>query len=107
MTKIERNTLTKHITKMTKEYNVQWEELKLQVNDYGYQSDYPMQYEFIYPIKILIQKLSLEEKQLLIDERKRQAIGIQFDSNEDCLRIYEGYVMEEILRRATKATYYM
>jgi hypothetical protein len=107
MTKKEREIIGKQISAIIKKYRDDWQELKEQISSYGYQSDYPAQYEFSKPIKYLIDGLDEEKKQILIDEWKSKKDRMQFDSDLKYLEQYKAYIMEIIVSRASKATYWM
>lgn len=107
MTKVERELLGKRISNIIKQYKEDWQDLKEQIYAQGYQSYYTCQEQFEYPIKMLVRKLSPDEVQLLINEWKNRRERIQFDNDEDYLKQYEPYIMEELVSRASKATYYM
>lgn len=51
--------------------------------------------------------LSKDEKQSLVDEWKNKKERIQFDSDQEYLKQYELFIMEELVSRASKATYWM
>lgn len=107
MTKKEREIIGKQISAIIKKYRDEWQVLKQQISDYRYQSDYPAQYEFVEPIKYLIDSLDGEKQQMLIDEWKSKKDRMQFDSDERYLEQYKAYIMEIIVARASKATYWM
>jgi hypothetical protein len=103
MTRKERELIGKQISAIIKKYKNEWQELKEQISNYGYQSDYSALYEFQKPIKYLIDDLDVKQKQMLIDEWKSKKERIQFDSYERYLEQYKRYIMEEIVSRASKA----
>lgn len=107
MTKGEREIIGKQISNIIKESKEEWQDLKEQISTLGYQSYYTTQEEFEYPIKMLIRKLSPIDKQSLINEWKSRKERVQFEDDDAYLEIYKAYIMEEIVSRATKATYYM
>ena len=107
MTKIERQLIGKQISALIKEYREEWQTLKELISDYGYQMLYPTQDEFVKPIQKIIRELSVDDKQALIGEWRSRIERIQFDSDEKYLKQYEAYIMEEIVARARKATYWM
>jgi len=107
MTKKERELIGKQISALSKEYKTEWQDLKEQISDYGYQLFYPAQEEFKYPVQKIIRELSLEEREALVMEWKSRTDRVQFDTNERYLQQYELYIMEEIVARAKKATYWM
>lgn len=104
MTKVEREILSKSISNLSKKYKEEWQLLKEQIFDYGYQSVYPAQDEFTKPIYFLVVNLSDEEKRVLINEWKSKSERIQFETDERYLKQYEAYIMEELVSRASKAT---
>lgn len=107
MTKNERVLIGKQISNIIQVYKTEWKELKEQISSQGYQSQYSTQYDFEHPIKKLINSLSDDDKQALINEWKSRKERIQFESDEIYLKQYEAYIMEEIVSRASKASYYM
>jgi len=107
MTKQERLLIGKKISAIIKKYKSEWQELKEQISDYGYQPLYPAQDLFRSPIKYLVQNLNECDTKALISEWKSKEERIQFESDERYLQQYELYIMEEIVARAKKATYWM
>jgi len=107
MTKVERTILSPKISKMIKEEKIYWQELKEQIYQNGYQNYYSSQEYFDIPIKHIILSLSKDEKQSLINEWKNKKERIQFDSDQKYLKQYELFIMEELVSRASKATYWM
>ena len=107
MTKKERELIGKQISSLSKKYKEEWQELKEQISDYGYQDFYPAQDYFIRPIKRIISSLSDEDKLSLVAEWKSRPERMQFDNDKTYLVQYEAYIMEELVSRARKATYWM
>lgn len=107
MTKIERTILSSEISQMIKENRTNWQNLKEEISQNGYQSHYSSQEYFDMPIKYIILSLSKNEKQSLISEWKNRKERILFDSDQKYLKQYELFVMEELVSRASKATYWM
>lgn len=105
MTKTEIKILSKKITSLKSKYKEYWEDLKEQISDLGYQDYYPCQESFVSPIKNLILSLEKDEKQSLINEWKSKKERIQFEKDEDYLKQYELYIMEEIIKRINKSIY--
>lgn len=105
MTKIEIKILSKKITSLKSEYKKYWEDLKEQISKLGYQIYYTCQESFELPIRKLIISLSENEKQSLINEWKSKKERIQFEKDEDYLKQYELYIMEEIIKRINKSIY--
>ncbi len=103
MTKTEIKILSKKITLLKSKYKGYWEDLKEQISDLGYQDYYTCQESFISPIKSLIDSLEKDEKQSLINEWKSKKDRIQFEKDEDYLKQYEFYIMEEVIRRINKS----
>lgn len=104
MTKKEREILSKKISSMIKRYKYEWNELKEEILDYGYQSYYSSSDAFREEIEILIRNLTREEKDILILEWKTQKSRIQFESDEFYIKQYKLFVMEELVSRALRAT---
>ena len=107
MTKIEREILSKKISAIIKSHKYSWQDLKEQIADYGYQYQYDTQEAFIDPIRLMIKTLKDNDKKILIDEWKRYKERIQFDTDKEYLKQYELFVMEELVQRARKASYYI
>lgn len=107
MTIKEREIIGKQISAIIKNCKDEWQNLKEQISDYGYQSYYPTQDYFVKPIQNLIDGLNDEKKQILINEWKSKKNRIQFDSDSKYLEQYKAYIMEEIVSRASKAAYYI
>ena len=105
MTKIEIKILSKRITSLKSKYKEYWVDLEEQISDLGYQDYYPCQESFVSPIKNLILSLEENEKQSLINEWKSKKERIQFEKDEDYLKQYELYIMEEIIKRINKSIY--
>ena len=107
MTKNERTLIGSEIKSIIKEYKTEWQELKEQVYSQGYQPIYFAEDDFKFPIKKLINNLSNDTKQSLINEWKSRKERMQFQNDAQYLQQYELYILEEIVMRASKATYWM
>ncbi|MFA5038616.1 MAG: hypothetical protein WC732_02940 [Candidatus Omnitrophota bacterium] len=103
ITKIEKEILRGPIKKVIKENKRWWKELKQEIFDYGYQSNYMLQVEFEKSAKIAILSLDQVLKEQLISEWKRIPRLIFLESDEEILKQYGLVVVEAIVERARKA----
>ena len=107
MTKLEREIVSKKISVIIKNEKHSWQDLKEEIANYGYQSYYPAQDAFKNLIHSLVETLDEDEKISLINEWKRDKGRIQFEMDKEYLEQYKLYIMEELIKRAAKASYYL
>lgn len=82
-----------------------WSDLKRQIFEGGFQSDYPVQGDFDGPAERLIARLSGETKDALIAEW-RSAVPARIRlTDPDILAAYARVVVEEVVERARVAAY--
>lgn len=105
MTKTEIKILSKRITSLKSKYKEYWKDLQEQISELGYQGYYTCQESFVFPIKNLILSLEEYEKQSLINEWRSKKDRMQFENDEDYLKQYELYIMEEIIKKINKSLY--
>ncbi len=105
MTKTEIKILSKRITSLKSKYKEYWKDLQVQISELGYQGYYTCQESFVFPIKNLILSLEEYEKQSLINEWRSKKDRMQFENDEDYLKQYELYIMEEIIKKINKSLY--
>lgn len=99
MNRTERKILGPLIKAVRRSHPYEWETLKYQVFDYGYQSHYPMQDEFLVPARHVLRKLKADVKSALLTEWSARNPVAQV-SEEAILDDYAYEIVAEIVRRA-------
>lgn len=82
-----------------------WWELKRQIFDWGHQSYYPRQDDFLATAERSVRLLSAEAKQQLHELQVRQRPGHTETTDEMLVKAYAPLVVEEVVRRATIAAH--
>ena len=104
MNRIERPVLSPIIKLVCKTNTNRWWELKRQIWDLGFQTDYPMQFEYIEPARRAMGRLDESSLAVLTEERKRLSPNEEF--TPDQVRDHYTYVVvEEVVKRAAAAAY--
>ncbi len=82
-----------------------WWELKREIFDCGFQSQYQWALDFLQPAERALDKLPDADKTVLIAEWRHAHQDGFVRSDETVLGFYVGIVVEEIVRRARTAAY--
>src|SRR5437867_2148014 len=105
MNKIEKALLRDIIRAVAGHNKNAWWELKRQIFDGGYGSDYPAQGDFDFPAARAIERLSVETKAALIDVWRHAAPKRPDYENDEVLAAYARLIVEEVVERARIGAY--
>lgn len=104
MTPEQRRILRPVFLSVAHQNKYRWWELKREIFDRGYQSQYHWALDFIQPAERALQRLPVTERATLVAEwQKKNSDGIE-RTEEVIFGIYAAIVVEEVVRRAAIAS---
>ena len=105
MNRVEKRLLRSAINAVAHFNSNAWWELKHQIFEGGYQSDYPVQGDFDFRAQRAVEGLPDETKVLLINEWKSALPPRALHSDSKILEAYARIIVEEVVERARLAAY--
>jgi len=99
----EKKLLSKTIKSLIKHNSDLWWELKMQADQYGYQTSYPRQFEYEQPIRAFIKNLPAQDKVELFNEAIKRCSSNKLSVEDFLQQTYVLEIIEEIGRRAVIA----
>lgn len=104
MTPVQRRILRPVFLSVAHHNENVWWELKREIFDNGYQSQYHWALDFIQPAERALQRLPVTERATLVAEWKRKNLDGIERTDDVIFGIYAAIVVEEVVKRAAIAS---